>query len=62
MDSESQHYSIIYTTHTMKRTQQFRNDGKYGLATFVNYSFHGSSCEPTPFHHAWDPYWKPNSL
>ena len=62
MDSESQHYSIINMTHTIPPTQQFRNGGKYGLTTFVDYSFHGSSCDPTPFHSAWDPVYDPNSL
>ncbi len=62
MDSQSQHYSIIYMTHTINPTQQFRNGGQYGLTTFVNFSFHGHSSDPTPFHPAWDQVYDPNSL
>jgi hypothetical protein len=61
-DPEAQFYTYIGMNNTMKPNQQFRNEGQYGLTTFVNFSFHFGSQDPQPFHSAWDPYWNPNSL
>ena len=47
-DPEAQFYTYICMNNTMKPNQQFRNEGQYGLTTFVNFSFHfGSSIGPT---------------
>lgn len=48
MDPESQFYSFIHTSYM----SNYKNSKE--ISSFINYSFHGCSHEPTALHQAWD--------